>query len=586
MRYWFLIIPFFLISCGTETTPTHKVNTEVTPQEGGEINVSPEGTIHDEGTGITLTPQPSEGYTFVEWKGDFNSTNNPLTFTLNQNVNITGVFENKTYALNIITEGEGTVTEEVIQQKSDYEHGTVVELTANSSEGWSFINWSDDISRTENPTQVTIESEFNITANFDSKIKKYGGSEGESGHSIEQTSDGGYVITGQTNSIDGDFSDRSYGNTDIFILKLNPNGEKDWLKTYGGTANDRSYSITESSDGGFVIAGHFDSNDGDFNGMHNDIEDMFVMKVNSNGIKEWVKTYSGSGRDIAHSVIKSSDGNYVITGGSFSNDGDFNGLNNGASDIIIIKLDENGNEIWMKAYGGSDSDYGHMATESTDGGFVITGETSSNDGIFSGLFKGGTDDGFLFKIDDNGNNIWTRTIGGSDWEKSLSVIRTSSGGYLTTGFFRSNDGDFNGMYKGGYDVFAMHFDSNGNKNWVNTVGGSGYEYVYSVSETATGKFLLTGRSDSNDGDFNGLNKGKVDILALSLDSNGNTMWLKTIGGGEIDVGQSVIRTSSGHYVITGGTYSNDGNFTGLSKGEKDIYVMKLDDEGNLMLFSQ
>lgn len=161
-----------IISCGTETptetTTTYQITTSANPSEGGEITVSPEGNVHDEGTEVTLTPQPSEGYVFSEWSGDKSSADNPLTFTLNQDVSVTGVFMKKTYPLNISTEGEGTVTEAIVQEK-DYEHGTTVQLTANPSEGWKFKEWSGDISQTENPTQIVVESETNVTAVFEKK---------------------------------------------------------------------------------------------------------------------------------------------------------------------------------------------------------------------------------------------------------------------------------------------------------------------------------------------------------------------------------------------------------------------------------
>lgn len=163
-----VVLSALLLSCGTENTPTYRVNTDMTPSDGGEITVSPEGSVHDKGTEITLTAQPAEGYLFAEWTGDLSSNGSSLSFTLNEDVSVTGVFEKKTYALNLSTDGEGAIDETVVQEKT-YEHGTIVEITANPATGWKFVEWTGDVTGTENPTQVTIESEKNVTAVFEKK---------------------------------------------------------------------------------------------------------------------------------------------------------------------------------------------------------------------------------------------------------------------------------------------------------------------------------------------------------------------------------------------------------------------------------
>ena len=129
---------------------------------------------------------------------------------------------------------------------------------------------------------------------------------------------------------------------------------------------------------------------------------VLLFTVDGLGQNTWVKTFGGSQYDSGFSVTSTTDGGYVLTGGTGSNDGDFNGMNKGESDIFVIKLNSSGDIVWKKTYGGSDWEEGSSITSTTDGGYVLTGGTSSNNGDFSGMYKGGRDI-FVMKLDKNGN---------------------------------------------------------------------------------------------------------------------------------------------------------------------------------------
>jgi len=422
-------------------------------------------------------------------------------------------------------------------------------------------------------------------------VKTFGGSQFEEGWSITSTTDGGYVLTGYTKSNDGDFNGMSKGSGDIFIMKLNSSGDTVWKKTYGGSGEEVGKSITTTTDGGFVLTGETTSNDGDFTGMNKGSGDIFIMKLNSNGDIVWKKTFGGSVDEWGNSITTTNDGGFVLTGLTSSNDGDFSGMNKGGSgifnyDIFIMKLNSSGETVWKKIFGGSNTEEGRSITTTNDGGFVLTGLTSSNDGDFSGMNKRGSGifnyDIFIMKLNSSGETVWKKIFGGSNnEEEGRSITTTTDGGYVLTGYTKSNDGDFSGMNKGYYDIFVMKLNSSGNTVWKKTFGGRDGDVGFSITTTTDGGFVLTGVTTSNDGDFTGMNKGSSDIFIMKLNSNGETEWKKTFGGSSNDGGWSITTTTDGGYVLTGYTYSNDGDFSGMNKGNRDIFVMKLDSNGNL-----
>jgi len=414
-------------------------------------------------------------------------------------------------------------------------------------------------------------------------VKTFGGSGSEVGNSITSSTDGGYVLTGRTYSNDGDFEGLYKGDGDIFVMKLNSSGETVWKKTYGGYGDDIGQSITTTNDGGYVLTGWTRSNDGDFRGMNKGDIDIFVIKLNSNGEIVWKKTYGGSGIEEGNSITTTTDGGYVLTGWTTSNDGDFSGMYKGSDDIFVIKLNSSGETVWKKTYGGRfDGEEGYSITTTDDGGYVLTGVTYSNDGDFNGMSKGGNSDIFVMKLNSSGETVWKKTFGGSDGDYGNSITTTTDGGYVLTGETRSNDGDFTGMNKGLRDIFVMKLNSNGNTVWKKTFGGSRDDWGNSITTTTDGGYVLTGwTTSSNDGDFIGMNKGQFDIFVIKLNSNGETVWKKTFGGSRDDYGKSITTTNDGGYVLTGHTTSKNGIFKRLNKGSDDIFVMKFDKNGNL-----
>jgi hypothetical protein len=274
--------------------------------------------------------------------------------------------------------------------------------------------------------------------------KCYGGSGYDVANSIIQTSDGGYAVAGYTSSNDGDVSG-NHGEYDYWIIRLNQSGNIVWQKCYGGTSMDwQANSIIQTDNAGFLVAGASRSNDGDVSDNHGD-DDIWIIKLTQFGDLEWQKSYGGSISDRSSSTIQIFDGSYVIAGYTWSNDGDVSG-NHGIqyADYWIIKLDQGGNLIWQKCFGGAGSDWAHSIIQAPDGGYLVAGYTDLNDGDVSG--NHGENDYWIIRLNQIGNLEWQKCFGGSNQDFASSIILTSDGSYIIAGQTRSIDGDVTGNH--------------------------------------------------------------------------------------------------------------------------------------------
>jgi len=286
--------------------------------------------------------------------------------------------------------------------------------------------------------------------------RTYGGADEDRCYSLDVTQDGGFILTGSTRSF-------GLGNWDVYVIRTNPSGDTLWTKTFGRTDWDWGYSVREISDGGYILTGYttpIDSGDAD----------VFLIRMNLFGDTLWMKTYGDTLDDVGYSVQLTRDGGYIITGVWSSS--------SGLEDIFLIKTDSIGDTLWVKTYGGIDSDFGYSVQEVQDGGYIIAGETIS--------FGSGSFDIYLLKTDSLGSLLWQKTYGGSAADASYFVRETLDGGYILTGSFRS----------GLADLYVIRTDSSGESLWTKTFGGTGSDIGYSVHETTDRGYIISGYTDS------------------------------------------------------------------------------------------
>ena len=361
--------------------------------------------------------------------------------------------------------------------------------------------------------------------------KAIGGPENEWGESLIQTADGGYAIAGTTTSFGA-------GEWDVYVVKLDANGNLQWTKTIGGKNWEEGKSLIQTSDGGYAIAGYTNSFGAGY-------ADVYVVKLDANGNLQWTKTIGGPGDEIGKSLIQTSDGGYAIAGETKS-------FGAGRRDVYVVKLDANGNLQWTKTIGGKNDDAGISLIQTSDGGYAIASITES--------FGAGGADVYVVKLDANGNLQWTKTIGGPESEIGSSLIQTSDGGYAIAGATIS-------FGAGSGDVYVVKLDANGNLQWTKTIGGPESEIGSSLIQTSNGGYAIAGYTQS-------FGAGSGDVYVVKLDANGNLQWTKTISAKNKNYSKSsLIQTSDGGYAIAGHTES-------FGAGGDDVYVVKLDRNGD------
>ena len=303
--------------------------------------------------------------------------------------------------------------------------------------------------------------------------KTFGGTDYDRSYSVQQTSDGGYIIAGTTESYGA-------GNGDFWLVKTDSNGNKQWDKTFGGTNIDGASSVQQTSDGGYILAGYTGSyGAGNF--------DFWLVKTDSEGNKEWDRTFGGTSRDEAYSVQQTSDGGYIITGSTEI----------GGYDFWLVKTDSNGNKQWNATFGGISWDVAHSVQQTSDGGYIFAG--------YTGSYGAGFTDAWLVKTDSEGHKVWDKTFGGANTDSADSVQQTSDGGYILAGNTYSYGA-------GRSDFWLVKTDSDGNKQWDKTFGGSNdddaynglddycsYAYAFEMNEqTASESVIVADKSWSND----------------------------------------------------------------------------------------
>jgi hypothetical protein len=402
--------------------------------------------------------------------------------------------------------------------------------------------------------------------------------------SVTQTTDGGYLLGGYSYSgISGDKTETSQGGSDYWVVKLDGSGNIEWQKTIGGSDWDQLRSVIQTTDGGYLLGGMSASGiSGDKTQASQGGSDYWVVKLDGSGNIEWQNTIGGNSSDYLYSVIQADDSGYLLGGYSFSGiSGDKTEESQGGYwDYWVVKLDGSGNIEWQNTIGGNASDVLRSVIQTDDGGYLLGGDSDSGISGDKTEASQGVNDYWVVKLDGSGDIEWQNTIGGSFYDILYSVIKTTDGGYLLGGNSWSGiSGDKTEANQGYYDYWVVKLDGSGNLEWQNTIGGDKEDLLYSVIQTIDGGYLLGGYS------FSGISGDKTeaniqpdysDFWVMKLDGSGNIEWQNTIGGNSDDIPFSVIKTTDGGYLLGGTSGSGiSGDKTEASQGSADYWVVKL-----------
>lgn len=357
--------------------------------------------------------------------------------------------------------------------------------------------------------------------------KTFGGTNIDVGYCVMQTTDGGYIICGYT---------RSYGaisGRNIWLIKTDSSGNQLWNNTFGGNSDDEAYSVQQTSDGGYILTGYTKS-------FGAGAADVILVKTDSLGNEIWSKTFGGASDEEGYGVVQLPGGDFVIAATTSS-------FGSGSRDAWLIKTDPSGNEIWKKTFGGLSSDGARSLQQTFDGGFIMTGWTFSYGPGYVG-------NAWLLKTDSAGTQEWNKYFGGTDADRGLSVQQTSDSGYVLTGYTASSGAGLD-------DLLLIKTNRSGIQEWYKTFGGTGRDYGNCVQQTIDGGFIVTGYTLS-------FGAGGDDLWVLKTDSSGVEEWNQTWGGLSSDVGYYIQQTSDAGFIITGHTLS-------FGAGVHDVWLLKL-----------
>jgi PKD repeat protein len=351
--------------------------------------------------------------------------------------------------------------------------------------------------------------------------RTYGGPNLDRGIDVRQTVDGGYVAVGYTSSFGS-------GGEDVYVVRTDAAGDSLWTKTYGGEGDDNGWAVQETGDEGFMIAGFTDS-------YGSGAVDFYVIRTDALGDTLWTRTYGGEGDEYCWDMDRTDDGGYILAGET----GETGSYGSGDKDFFLVRIDTQGTLLWSQSYGGPETDRGYSVRQTTDGGYIIVGSTTS--------FGAGDIDAYVVKTDAEGVLQWSQTYGTEAFDMGHDVRQTTDGGYIIFGYTESYGA-------AGRDVQLIKTDDTGNTVWIKTFGGSDEDHAVRGLQTADDGYLAVGYTRS-------YGAGHWDVYLLRTDSSGLEIWTQVFGGPDYDEGYTVCESREGNYIVTGRTQSyGAGNF--------------------------
>tara|TARA_B100001173_G_scaffold244699_1_gene214755 strand:- start:1747 stop:3087 length:1341 start_codon:yes stop_codon:yes gene_type:complete len=407
-------------------------------------------------------------------------------------------------------------------------------------------------------------------------VKLFGGSDEEVARELIELQQGGYAMVGSTKSTDGDFSNRIGNDWDLFLIKMDEQGEVTWKKTYGGSGDDFGFSLAETPAGGFVLMGYSNSQDGDVpptKGYH----DNWIIKVDASGALIWKKSFGYSGHDHAYNVIPTRDGGYFFNGfldvtasnGEGNSGKSFKANRHGVGEFWCHKIDSNGNIEWQRYFGGTNNDRSYDAIQTKEGNFLVVGTSESED--VDVKKPKGSYDVWVVLVSPSGEMLWENSYGGSLVDEASKVIEDSYGNFRIIGNSHSEDIDVVNP-RGSSDVWQITLDKSGRLIGSYNFGGSEFDLGTSISEGQWGSLFISGYSRSLDGNLNS-NNGENDLFLIYLPTDGSNVKTMTLGGEGNDFAYDVLVQRNGGVILVGQSYSKNPPFD-KNKGESDVIVAR------------
>jgi hypothetical protein len=406
--------------------------------------------------------------------------------------------------------------------------------------------------------------------------KSYGGGGIDRAKCIRQTPDHGFIIAGDSRSDNDEVTGHHgvYTQADAWIVKIDSVGNLQWEHSYGGSEWDDAVSIRVTSDGGYIFTGKSYSKDGDVTGHHGttQLSDVWVVKLDAEGNIVWERSYGGSSADIGYDILQTQDQGYIVAASTFSSDGDVTG-NHGGYDYWIIKLNPAGDIQWKQCYGGSSNEEPCSILQLNGGDYFVAGYSISNNGEVTG-HHGPTSnsDVWIIKINKNGKLVGEASLPNFEDQTPWSACLSNEGGYMIAGI----GGGFptHGIVTYGWgDFMLMKVSRRGKLDTACAMGGSGNDGALSIAQTHDGGYILAGQTLSYDYDVTGYHGGG-DYWVVKVDSLLKLQWEEALGGTFGDVAYSVQQAVDGGYIVAGESDSYSEQVSG-NHGSSDYWIVKL-----------
>lgn len=406
-------------------------------------------------------------------------------------------------------------------------------------------------------------------------LQLFGGSDEDIAHAIIPTQDGGFAILGNTKSTDGNLDNKTLPVSDLLFIKFTADAIPEWHATYGGSEDDRGHSLVQLSDGGYVILGYSMSQDGDAS-LNQGQHDNWVIRTDASGAILWEKSFGFSGHDHAYNIIATQDGGFLFNGfldvtssggqGTTFQKGALS-ARHGVGEFWVHKINLAGEIEWRQYFGGTNNDRSYDAVQTDEGNFIVVGTSESEDVDISNPHGGY--DIWVIKLDPNGQLIWERSFGGSQYDSANAVILDQAQNIYVLGNTFSEDQDISSPL-GHSDMWLLSLNQAGQLLSEQTFGGTDFDVGRDLAFDTQGNLWLVGYSQSEDIDFS-RNEGDNDIVLLQLDKNLFPKQHFNLGGSGLDIAHAVLPLNDGRLLVTGTSESQNGLFLN-NRGGKDIFV--------------